>query len=248
MIVYIVLLQLTVVVISGGNDIPNRNVTYYSDAPNERIDRNSTSGQEGDYTELTSAEYFSNEITSDSNLLTSSDLYQDDEMADGSASHVFLPNVDSDLSSDKSVEKELNAIPSQPQHSADNSQNGIVHNKPSLQFETTSSSDINPSLRNAIFTNTSHELNTKVKREESDPFVALNISSINELEMPRQDAGRKPDQTSLVIVFDATGSMKNCLTQLRSGAKLIIDKFAHSDANPIYNYVFVPFRDPGRKK
>lgn len=54
----------------------------------------------------------------------------------------------------------------------------------------------------------------------------------------------KPGQTSLVIVFDGTGSMENCLIQLRAGAKQIIDKFSDRDDNPIYNYIFVPFRDP----
>lgn len=54
----------------------------------------------------------------------------------------------------------------------------------------------------------------------------------------------KPGQTSLVIVFDGTGSMENCLIQLRAGAKQIIDKFSQRDDNPIYNYIFVPFRDP----
>lgn len=54
----------------------------------------------------------------------------------------------------------------------------------------------------------------------------------------------RPGQTSLVIVFDGTGSMENCLIQLRSGAKLIVDRFANRSDNPIYNYVFVPFRDP----
>ncbi|XP_058450901.1 hemicentin-1-like [Malaya genurostris] len=51
-------------------------------------------------------------------------------------------------------------------------------------------------------------------------------------------------QRSLVIVFDATGSMLDDLKQLRDGAKLIIDEITHLKSNPIYNYVFVPFRDP----
>ncbi|XP_053693670.1 hemicentin-1-like isoform X2 [Sabethes cyaneus] len=51
-------------------------------------------------------------------------------------------------------------------------------------------------------------------------------------------------QRSLVIVFDATGSMLDDLKQLRDGAKLIIDEITHLKNNPIYNYVFVPFRDP----
>ncbi|XP_062562795.1 hemicentin-1-like [Armigeres subalbatus] len=51
-------------------------------------------------------------------------------------------------------------------------------------------------------------------------------------------------QRSLVIVFDATGSMLDDLKQLREGAKLIIDEITQLKNNPIYNYVFVPFRDP----
>ncbi|EAT36338.1 AAEL011566-PA [Aedes aegypti] len=51
-------------------------------------------------------------------------------------------------------------------------------------------------------------------------------------------------QRSLVIVFDATGSMLDDLKQLRDGAKLIIDEITQLDTNPIYNYIFVPFRDP----
>uniref|UniRef100_A0A1Q3FR61 Putative axon guidance receptor dscam n=1 Tax=Culex tarsalis TaxID=7177 RepID=A0A1Q3FR61_CULTA len=51
-------------------------------------------------------------------------------------------------------------------------------------------------------------------------------------------------QRSLVIVFDATGSMLDDLHQLREGAKLIIDEITQLKNNPIYNYVFVPFRDP----
>lgn len=63
--------------------------------------------------------------------------------------------------------------------------------------------------------------------------------------VPSINASRpKPGQTSLVIVFDGTGSMENCLIQLRTGAKLIIERFVNRSDNPIYNYVFVPFRDP----
>ncbi|KAJ6636826.1 Hemicentin-1 [Pseudolycoriella hygida] len=61
---------------------------------------------------------------------------------------------------------------------------------------------------------------------------------------PKTLVKKKPGQTSLVIVFDGTGSMENCLIQLRAGAKQIIDKFSDQDDNPIYNYIFVPFRDP----
>uniref|UniRef100_A0A182K8B5 Cell adhesion molecule n=1 Tax=Anopheles christyi TaxID=43041 RepID=A0A182K8B5_9DIPT len=54
----------------------------------------------------------------------------------------------------------------------------------------------------------------------------------------------KEGQRSLVIVFDATGSMLDDLQQLRDAARLIIAEITQRDSNPIYNYVFVPYRDP----
>lgn len=104
--------------------------------------------------------------------------------------------------------------------------------------------------------------NLKIKREEmiilsasptdgeldtaSQPLAELeNVNEIDEIKVQTNKySGRKPGQTSLVLVFDGTGSMESCLIQLRSGAQQIIEKFADRDDNPIYNYVFVPFRDP----
>ena len=97
--------------------------------------------------------------------------------------------------------------------------------------------------------------NTKVKREGTVQIVKISETVFSEEDSslesyeetdskPRSNPIRKPGQTSLVIVFDGTGSMENCLIQLRSGAKQIIKKFAKREDNPIYNYVFVPFRDP----
>uniref|UniRef100_A0A182R2D1 Cell adhesion molecule n=1 Tax=Anopheles funestus TaxID=62324 RepID=A0A182R2D1_ANOFN len=54
----------------------------------------------------------------------------------------------------------------------------------------------------------------------------------------------KNGQRSLVIVFDATGSMLDDLQQLREAARLIIAEITQRDSNPIFNYIFVPFRDP----
>lgn len=53
----------------------------------------------------------------------------------------------------------------------------------------------------------------------------------------------RPGQISLVLVFDATESMSNDLHQLRQGAEKMFDKFAGLENNPIYNYIFVPFRE-----
>jgi CheY-like chemotaxis protein len=55
----------------------------------------------------------------------------------------------------------------------------------------------------------------------------------------------RPDQRSLLIVFDATGSMHDDLEQLRAGAKEIVNELSSREDNPIYNYVLVVYRDPG---
>lgn len=54
----------------------------------------------------------------------------------------------------------------------------------------------------------------------------------------------RSDQKSLVIVFDATGSMQDSLDVLRNSARNIIDIFSSWKHSPIYNFIFVPFRDP----
>lgn len=55
----------------------------------------------------------------------------------------------------------------------------------------------------------------------------------------------RPDQRSLLIIFDATGSMSTDLMQLRGAAQEIINTFSSRENNPIYNYVLSIFRDPG---
>lgn len=55
----------------------------------------------------------------------------------------------------------------------------------------------------------------------------------------------RSDQRSLVILFDATGSMLSCnMNVFRNSAQNIIDKFSSWNPSPIYNYIFVPFRYP----
>lgn len=53
----------------------------------------------------------------------------------------------------------------------------------------------------------------------------------------------RPGQRSLALVFDATESMSHDLKQLRQGAENIFNKLSGLDDNPIYNYIFVPFRE-----
>ncbi|XP_061717588.1 hemicentin-1-like [Cydia pomonella] len=54
----------------------------------------------------------------------------------------------------------------------------------------------------------------------------------------------KDEKSSLVFVFDTTGSMYNDLKQLREGAEMILDT-ALEESSIIADFVFVPFHDPG---
>lgn len=74
--------------------------------------------------------------------------------------------------------------------------------------------------------------------------------NVNKRQAPvdsRRDYKDRPrsDQRSLLIVFDATGSMYDDLEQLRAGAQEIVTELSARDDNPIYNYVLVVYRDPG---
>lgn len=64
--------------------------------------------------------------------------------------------------------------------------------------------------------------------------------------LPSKDyKGRpRPNQKSLLIVFDGTSSMTDDLAQLRPAARNIIKVWSESDDNPIFNYVLAVFRDP----
>lgn len=84
--------------------------------------------------------------------------------------------------------------------------------------------------------------------------VQLNVSNhgakirqhfINESEYELSVNGHpRSDQTSLVFVFDGTKSMENTLIQFRSGVESILKKIRSQNDSFIYNYIFVPFRDP----
>jgi hypothetical protein len=68
------------------------------------------------------------------------------------------------------------------------------------------------------------------------------------LKISTSDQGPKPGQKSLVIVFDNTGSMWSVLEQLRVMAKKIVNEITKRADNPIYNYIFVWYNDPGKTK
>lgn len=75
--------------------------------------------------------------------------------------------------------------------------------------------------------------------------------NINKRQAPRDDKKNfkdrpRPDQRSLLIIFDATGSMHDDLEQLRIGAQEIVNELSAREDNPIYNYVLVVYRDPSK--
>jgi hypothetical protein len=55
-----------------------------------------------------------------------------------------------------------------------------------------------------------------------------------------------PGTSSLTFVFDKTGSMYDDLVQVREGAKKIFATVLEQREKLIYNYVLVPFHDPGQ--
>lgn len=75
--------------------------------------------------------------------------------------------------------------------------------------------------------------------------------TVNKRQAPRDDNNDykdrpRPDQRSLLIIFDATGSMHDDLEQLRVGAQEIVNELSARIDNPIYNYVLVVYRDPSK--
>lgn len=50
---------------------------------------------------------------------------------------------------------------------------------------------------------------------------------------------------SIVFVFDTTGSMYDDLVQVRAGAAKILSTTLERKVRPLYNYVLIPFHDPG---
>lgn len=87
-------------------------------------------------------------------------------------------------------------------------------------------------------------------RDDSTEVVVAALTgephSVKQISWASSDNGLEPalGQTSLVIVFDGTTSMFDDLQQLKMGAKSIIQEVNARERNPIFNYVFVPFRDP----
>lgn len=52
--------------------------------------------------------------------------------------------------------------------------------------------------------------------------------------------------STLAFVFDVTGSMWDDLKQVIAGARKILDTTLSRQEKPLYDYVLIPFHDPGR--
>ena len=76
---------------------------------------------------------------------------------------------------------------------------------------------------------------TLTDNQESDTEMAMDTNI-----RTRQGAA------SLAFVFDTTGSMYPDLVQAIDGAARILATALGRKENPIYNYILVPFKDPGK--
>jgi len=56
------------------------------------------------------------------------------------------------------------------------------------------------------------------------------------------------DAASLAFVFDTTGSMYDDLVQVIEGAAKILATTLAMKDKPLFNYILVPFHDPGSQK
>lgn len=93
-----------------------------------------------------------------------------------------------------------------------------------------------PKLRNKCLNNERYVLSVTSESSVNSRKRNINKNHLN----PIDSYNPRSDQRSLVIVFDATGSMQDSLNVLQNSARNIIDR----NHGPIYNYIFVPFRDP----
>lgn len=87
--------------------------------------------------------------------------------------------------------------------------------------------------------------------DNNSPLQLDGSRRVNKRQAPRDNRKdytdrARPDQRTLLIVFDATGSMHDDLEQLRAGAQEIVTELSARDDNPIYNYVLVVYRDPSK--
>lgn len=82
-------------------------------------------------------------------------------------------------------------------------------------------------------------------------LVSADIEGVRESDgsvynQPQADRNVPLGAVSLAFVFDITGSMYDDLVQVIEGAAKILTTTLARRHKPLYNYVLVPFHDPGK--
>uniref|UniRef100_A0A182Q292 Cell adhesion molecule n=1 Tax=Anopheles farauti TaxID=69004 RepID=A0A182Q292_9DIPT len=193
------------------------------------------------------------------------DLVNDDDVPDGSGQD-SLPQADDPLLFDKEI---VNILRNRPESREMLDLLGLVASKPTQNDTDLNDPDsIKAHLKNVLTLPMDKRQYYQAlptiaeEMEHAEPLTMPASLLANGGNMPRMSNVLLPDlnrtlathresllppkdgQRSLVIVFDATGSMLDDLQQLRDAARLIIAEITQRTSNPIYNYIFVPFRDP----
>ena len=78
---------------------------------------------------------------------------------------------------------------------------------------------------------------------DNDAFDVIELASSNDDDV----SAISSDAASLAFVFDTTGSMYDDLVQVIEGAAKILATTLAMKDKPLYNYILVPFHDPGRQ-
>lgn len=87
---------------------------------------------------------------------------------------------------------------------------------------------------NSLIRNLDHS----IQKRKANNFVNLSM----------KNKSPQPGKRSLVLVLDVTESMSTDLPQIQQSVKKIIHKLSGLEDNPIYNYIFVPFREENGEK
>lgn len=150
-----------------------------------------------------------------------------------------LPNLDESENLDL-LETDLNSL------SEDTSVQ--LNENVDLKIENSTDSDnIDPDLKASFELESADALSDRVSRQPNidDGLLEPDNAKSADTGIKGATIKPKPGQSSLVIIFDGTGSMLDDLKQLQKGARDIIEEITKRENNPIYNYIFIPFRDPG---
>lgn len=150
-----------------------------------------------------------------------------------------LPNLDESENLDL-LETDLNSL------SEDTSVQ--LNENVDLKIENSTDSDnIDPDLKASFELESADALSDRVSRQPNidDGLLEPDNAKSADTGIKGATVKPKPGQSSLVIIFDGTGSMLDDLKQLQKGARDIIEEITKRENNPIYNYIFIPFRDPG---